>query len=289
MPQSEEKQVMYKTILVVLDSKDRAGALMDFALPLADRHDAHLVGLHVMPADISASIGMFPAEIPADFIEETRRLRLSEAEAIEAMFREKARAAGATRTEWRREQMLRPDNGRLLNRHAMCADLVIAGQNRDADAGGDPMIADLVLGCGRPVLVVPYAGRFERVGERVMVAWNGTREAARAAFDAVPLLQAAHHVRVLAIDPKRDRQGAGLATADDLVVALARQGIPVEAATSYSADISAGDDLLSSLADHGSDLLVMGCFGHSRVREMLFGGVTRHILRHMTVPVLMSH
>ncbi|WP_188849663.1 universal stress protein [Aureimonas glaciei] len=280
---------MYKTILVVLDSKDRAEALMDLALPLADRHDAHLAGVHVMPADITASIGMFPAEIPAGFIEETHRLRQFEAEAIEAMFREKARAAGATKTEWRCEQTLRPDNGRLLNRHAMCADLVIAGQNPDADAGGDPMLADLVMGCGRPVLAVPYAGRFSQVGERVLVAWNGTREAARAAFDAVPLMQAAHHVRILAIDPKRDRPAAGLASADDLVVALARHGIPVEAATSYSADISAGDDILSSLADHGSDLLVMGCFGHSRVREMLFGGVTQHILKHMTVPVLLSH
>jgi nucleotide-binding universal stress UspA family protein len=280
---------MFKTILVVLDNKDRAAALLDVALPLADRHDAHLTGVHILPADITATIGMFPAEVPAEFIEETRRLRAAEAEAIEAIFREKTRIAGATRSEWRRDQTARPDNGRLLNRHAMCADLVIAGQVRDAGAGGDPMLSDLVMGCGRPVLAIPYAGHFGQVGERVLVAWNGTRESARAAFDAVPLLQAAHHVRVLAIDPKRDRPVSGLASADDLVVALARQGIPIEASTSYSADISAGDDILSSLADHGSDLLVMGCFGHSRVREMLFGGVTRHILRHMTVPVLMSH
>ncbi|BDA83321.1 universal stress protein [Aureimonas sp. SA4125] len=280
---------MYKTILVVLDSKARAAALVDVALSLAERHDAHLVGVHVLAADIGSMVGMFPAEIPAEFIAETRRLRVEEAEAIEEIFRRKVSAAGADRSEWRREETVRPDDGRILNRHAMCADLVIAGQGPDAAAGSDPVLADLVMGCGRPVLIVPYAGRFERVGDRVLIAWNGTREAARAAADALPLLKTASRVRVLTIDPRNDRPTPGLATADDLVLALARQDVAVEAATSFSGDLSVGDDILSSLADQGSDLLVMGCFGHSRVREMLFGGVTRHILRHMTVPVLMSH
>ena len=279
---------MYKTILVYLDTKDRAAALIEIALSLAARHDAHLIGLHVVPSDISASIGMFPAELPIQYIEEAQQLRKAEADAIEAIFVQKTRAAGAERIEWRHEMAIRPDDGRTINRHAMCADLVIAGQTRDPDLG-DTILADIIMGCGRPVLVIPCAGSFELVGDRVLVAWNATPESARAAFDALPLLQAASQVRVLAINPRHEAPLVGLATADDLVVALARQNVTVESATSFSQDISVGDDVLSSLADDGSDLLVMGCFGHSRLREMLFGGVTRHVLRHMTVPVLMSH
>nr|WP_255617431.1 universal stress protein [Aurantimonas sp. VKM B-3413] len=95
-------------------------------------------------------------------------------------------------------------------------------------------------------------------------------------------------VTVLSVDPPRQPTKAGLAAADDLALVLARHGIRAEAASSFSGEISVGDDLLSTLCDDGADLLVMGCYGHSRIREMLFGGVTRHILQHMTVPVLMS-
>ncbi|HDZ75297.1 MAG TPA: universal stress protein [Aurantimonas coralicida] len=279
---------MFKTILVCLGSKDRAEALLDVALPLAERHDAHLVGLHVVPSFSNYAGGMTPAEVPVEFFEENRRLMQAEAEAIEHMFAERTRAS-AIRSEWRREEATSPNQHRVFNRHAMCADLVIAGQARDAEWGGGNILVDLVMGSGRPVLLVPYAGRFDRIGDRVMLTWNATREAARAAFDALPILKDASHVRVLAIDPSEDRSHTGLAAADDLAVTLARHGVKAEAATSFSDTISVADDILSRLADDGSDLLVMGCFGHSRVREMLFGGVTRHVLRHMTVPVLMSH
>ncbi|HEY9056861.1 MAG TPA: universal stress protein [Aurantimonas sp.] len=279
---------MFKTILVCLGSKDRTEALLDVAVPLAERHDAHLVGLHVIPSFSNYAGGMTPAEVPVEFFEENRRSMQAEAEAIERVFAERTRAAGV-RNEWRRDEATSPNQQRVFNRHAMCADLVIAGQARDTEWGGGSILVDLIMGSGRPVLLIPYAGRFSRIGERVMLTWNATREAARAAFDALPILKDASHVRVLAVDPSGDRSHSGLAPADDLAVALARHGIKAQAATSFSDTISVADDILSRLADDGSDLLVMGCFGHSRVRETLFGGVTRHVLRHMTVPVLMSH
>ncbi|WP_206455551.1 universal stress protein [Aurantimonas marina] len=279
---------MFKTILVCLGSKDRTEALLDVAVPLAERHDAHLVGLHVIPSFSNYAGGMTPAEVPVEFFEENRRSMQAEAEAIERIFAERTRLAGV-RNEWRRDEATSPNQQRVFNRHAMCGDLVIAGQARDAEWGGGNILVDLVMGSGRPVLLIPYAGRFNRIGERVLLTWNATREAARATFDALPILKDASHVRVLAIDPSEDRSHTGLAAADDLAVTLARHGIKAEAATSFSDTISVADDILSRLADDGSDLLVMGCFGHSRVREMLFGGVTRHVLRHMTVPVLMSH
>jgi len=145
----------------------------------------------------------------------------------------------------------------------------------------------LALGVGRPVLIVPRYGTFETVGERVLVAWNGSREATRAVHDALPLLKLASSVTVLSIDPEHDT-GDRIPGAD-IALHLARHGVAAEGMSTVGLDISVGDLLLSRAADLGADLIVMGAYGHSRVRELVLGGATRHILQHMTVPVLMSH
>ena len=140
--------------------------------------------------------------------------------------------------------------------------------------------------------MVPYIGAGERLGTRVMVAWDGGREAARAVGDALPLLARAESVAVLVINPSQD--GHGEQPGADIALHLARHGITVEAqhleAQHLEAqDLSVGDALLSRLADQDIDLLVMGAYGHSRLRELVLGGVTRKIFQQMTVPVLMSH
>jgi len=146
---------------------------------------------------------------------------------------------------------------------------------------------ELALGVGRPVLVVPRYGTFETVGQRVLIAWNGSREATRAVNDAIPILKMATKVTVLSVDPEGepDRRLPGA----DLALHLARHGIAAEAESTQALDIGVGDVLLSRAADLGADLIVMGAYGHSRLREMMLGGATRHLLQHMTVPVLMSH
>ena len=146
-----------------------------------------------------------------------------------------------------------------------------------------------MLSCGRPVLVVPYAGNFADVGRRVLVAWNGRREAARALHDAMFLLADAEAVTVIEIDPPAPGVAAPAASAAQLAAALMRRGIAAKAETETSGDIGVGDLLLSRTADLGADLIVMGAYGHSRVREFVLGGVSRDLFRHMTVPVLMSH
>jgi nucleotide-binding universal stress UspA family protein len=136
-------------------------------------------------------------------------------------------------------------------------------------------------------LIVPAVGRFERVGRRVLVAWNASREAARALGDALPLLVDAQAVTVLSIGSTAtiDNEHRGA----DVTRRLARHGITATAAASIAKDADVGDVLLSRAADHGADLIVMGAYGHSRTREWLLGGAARHLLRHMTVPVLMAH
>jgi nucleotide-binding universal stress UspA family protein len=143
----------------------------------------------------------------------------------------------------------------------------------------------VVLESGRPTLMIPYAGDFERVGGRVLVAWNATREAARAVADTLPLLVRAEQVVVLEIDPAEGRMAPG----PGLVAHLRRHGVEAEARHTVSAGIALGEILLSTIADAGSDLLVMGAYGHSRVHELALGGVTRTILEEMTIPVVMSY
>ena len=147
----------------------------------------------------------------------------------------------------------------------------------------------VALASGRPILAVPYAGQFETVGRRVLIGWNATREATRAVNDAMPLLAAADVVTVLTIDAREAPDAHGELPGADISLHLARHGVKATIERTVSAGVPAGEVLLSRAADLGADLLVIGAYGHSRMRELLLGGATRSILQSMTVPVLMSH
>jgi nucleotide-binding universal stress UspA family protein len=130
----------------------------------------------------------------------------------------------------------------------------------------------------------------ERVGERVLVAWNAAREAARAAYDALPILQRAREVRVVRVNPQSEREPAQDLPASDICAALARHGVRCGAAPEQIApSTGVGETLLACAQDWKADLLVMGCYGHTRLRELILGGASRHVLSRMTIPVLMSH
>ncbi len=174
-----------------------------------------------------------------------------------------------------------------LTVHARHADLTILGQ-----AAGEGAIEQtraieaLLFGSGRPILLVPAAGTYKADIRHVLCAWNGSREAARAVADAMPLLRRAEHVTILSADPP------GSATrlpGADIALHLARHGVKASSTATYAGDLTVGDAILNRAADLGADLLVMGGYGHSRMREAIFGGATRHVLDHMTLPVLMSH
>ena len=272
-------------LLVHVGTDTACPSRVEVAARLAAWHDAHLIGLHVM-----ASLpipGYVAAELPRQ-VHELRAQRLREA-AVQArhLFDSAVRAAGAPRVEWRAEE---GDILETARRHGRYLDLVVVGQGIDVD---DPTGAlallpeELVLSIGRPVLVVPRYGAFPALGDHVLVGWNASREAVRAVNDALPLLRRAQKVTVLSVDPggHPDQRLPGA----DITLHLARHGVNAVAAQTRGADIAVGDVLLSCAADIGADLIVCGAYGHSRLRETILGGVTRHLLRHMTVPVLMSH
>jgi nucleotide-binding universal stress UspA family protein len=151
------------------------------------------------------------------------------------------------------------------------------------------MVGDLVTSAGRPALVIPYIGAPEPFGRTVTIAWDAGREAARAVADAMPLLEKAEKVHLLTVNPRFGISGHGEEPGADIALHLARHGIQAEVNHSHARDMEVGDLVLSWLADSSSDLLVMGAYGHSRLRELVLGGVTRRLLDSMTVPVLMSH
>ena len=283
----------FKTILVHLNDARRIKEPLAAALSLARRHGAHLIGIYVVPpvvvmVDAGAPMG-------GQLVTVERDRCLAEAGAIRAVF-EKATSGQTFTGEWRTLESEDPPINRKLLPYCRAADLIITNQS-DPNWELSPLFDEpetLVLDSGRPVLIIPYAGHFPELGSRIMIAWNNKREAARAAFDALPFLKVADEVRILSINPQNDQPGHAGGAVDNLPTAaiahtLARHGVKAVASESIAPDMKVGDELLSRLADQGTNLLVMGCYGHSRFSEMVFGGVTRNILKHMTVPVLMSH
>lgn len=166
-------------------------------------------------------------------------------------------------------------------------DLVVMGQSTPDGPVNGLRPGEVALAAGRPALVVPYTGEFPEFGHRILVAWNGSRESARALFDAQFLIDTAEAVTVLEIDPS-DETNPDL-RASHVVAALRRRGVTAKAETTVSDGIPVADVILSMAADLTADLIVMGAWGHSRFRELVLGGASRGILEEMTVPVLMSH
>jgi nucleotide-binding universal stress UspA family protein len=172
-----------------------------------------------------------------------------------------------------------------ITQRALVVDLVVLGQNDPDNPGVLAEPEYVILGCGRPVLMVPYAGRFDGVGENAIIAWNGSRECARSTRDALPLLQSAKKLEVITINPEAGEDELH----DELVHNLALHGLEAKAGTHVTKDLSLTGWLLSHVADISGDLIVMGAYSHSSLREIVLGGMTRDMLRSMTVPVLMAH
>ncbi len=272
-----------KTIAVHLPTAGVCPRLLDAAIPLAAAHSATLIGVHVQPAVVvyaDATVSM-----STEFIVAQQEAFQEDARAVEAAFRARVEAVG-TPHEWSTTDTGEEPTMRAASTACNTADLVVATQYHDsipAAAGYSP--DELVLGTGRPVLIIPTAGDLAPVGRRVLIAWNGSREASRAAFDCLSLLQPEAEMRIIVVDNPR-----GNATLTAVARALSRHGVkPVPVSVSKSEGRSSGEEILNYAGEFGADLLTLGCYGHSRLRETVFGGATTRILREMKMPVLMAH
>jgi nucleotide-binding universal stress UspA family protein len=275
-----------KSILVHVDASPHCPVRLAQAQQLAEAHDCVVTALFATsPTDLQYPFGMAPG------LEVTAM-----ANAIEASRREQARAhfdaavaAGASRLQWAE---LRRDQGLMaFNRSALYADLVLLGQHDPRLGSAQDVPADFVEwtlhDSGKPALVLPYTVQQARPMRTALVAWKESREAARALSAALPLLRQADKVHVVMWNDSQTPRSP--ADAGPLLACLQVHGVVAEVHPQGPATSQLGDHLLSLAADLGADLLVMGCYGHARIREWVTGGVTRTVLASMTLPVLMSH
>jgi nucleotide-binding universal stress UspA family protein len=282
-----------RDLVVLLDGSARDEVKLAAGVQLARRNDAHLTGLCplevLLPADMSFALGGYPDlwALP-EFAKQIESQAKAKAAVIEASFRDLLRREAIT-GDWVLE------NGPLIHaviRRAHATDLIVVGQadpENPLPAVARTLVEDVLMTAGRPLLIIPYAGQFETIGTNALVGWTPTRESARAVHDALPVLAPAAKILVLTVESTRGGDVEVLPTAD-IAEHLARHKLDVSAARTVVADrLSPADALLDYASDMQADLLIVGGYGHSRTREMVMGGVTRDLLRHMTLPVLMSH
>ena len=272
-----------RNILVHVGDDSHCEKRIAAACDLARRNGADITGLYVRP---------FPVVIPAAPIGGAIPVIEGLSEAFERACKEARKGfeavvarAGIT-SDWHEAD---GDAAENIATHTRYADLAVVGQwcpDESSDQQPRDMAALVALSAGRPVMMLPYAGEHALTFERVMLCWDGSREAVRAAHDMLAVLPAGARVDVACVDPgeSEDRDPGA-----DIARHLASHGLDVDVHRMSSGDISIADALMSASSDLGSDCIVMGAYGHARMREIAFGGTTRAMLASAPVPLLLSH
>ncbi len=275
----------YRSMLVALDARSTNASRADIAIALARDFEAHLIGLApvapVTPQGLQAATAMY------DFVSRASAEMLDQARDLAQRFHQRCEAAGLTSFEALADETPLPGS---LTGHAQCADLLVMSQPDPAEADHRQHLADLeevLLSCARPVLLLPYVQRQPIHTRHALLAWDGSRQSVRAMTDALPLLRRAESVALMHWRREDDEAHPSERLAC-LRQWLAFQGVDAEIREEVTS-LAIGDALLNAASDLGSDLVVMGAYGHARWAEKLFGGVSKTLLQTMTVPVLMSH
>jgi len=275
--------MVFKTIVVHVDADSNRDERFNLAEQLVRRHDGHLIGLHPSePPYLPPSLGELAGPVEADMVESQRKAAHDRAEDLRQGFERRFGSSGLS-IEWRSEE---GEPSVVLSRHGRYADLLLLPQGEEGAVFPDASLVERVILDGScPALVCPRSGRFDSFGRTVLVAWKDSRESARAVRAALPLLEDAEKVVLLQVDPPNGSD----AQAIDKATHLARHGIRADVHHTVSAGVPIGEVLLSSIADHDADSLVMGAYGHTRLREWVLGGATRSVLESMTVPTLLTN
>jgi nucleotide-binding universal stress UspA family protein len=275
---------MIKDIVVNLTIGVERDAAAHYAVSLASMFKAHLVGVAFI-YDPKTSPNLI-AGIPAELIDAQRVASGNLAKQATARFEASAKQAGVVAAA--RILDVAPGNaGNTFGRIARCFDLSVIRQAGPDEAAQDPIIEATLFGSGRPVIVVPYTQKQGAKFDRVMVGWDGSRPAARAVGDAMPLLKGAKMIDVVTVvtAPAKSTEGP----AADIGQHLSRHGLNAEVKQMMAGEIDVTNAILNRAADTSADFMVMGGYGHSRLREYVLGGATRGMLAAMTLPTLMSN
>lgn len=278
----------YKTILVSLNEVGRLDQLVGAAVSLARGTGAHVSGLYVVPAvQVYPSVGF---EAAPQVFEGNRSFFKDNAARVKQAFEDAMRREGLAH-DFHLLDAKTPVIAEEVLAVGRCADvIVVSATNPDEITGVErDFVEQVIMSAGRPVIVLPHQGSASLSLDEIIVGWNGGREAARATFDALPLLKKASKVRIVWVDPQKEPALRGSIAGADIANTLARHGVKAEAQGYPTDGQDEGQALLRCADDTGAGLVVMGAYGHSRLAEFIFGGATRFVLTRMTRPILMSH
>lgn len=274
----------FKTIAAILQSEQDIGRVLDCVVPLAGQFESHLVGIHAeaLPVPYTSATG-FP---DTEFLQVSAEMNKERAEKLRAVFLKRIEGAGIS-FEWRSLESFSGDSALSGISSVRAADLVVAGQGEaNSDVGAD--VGALVYDAGRPVLVVPHSGPMVTSFKHIALVWNGSREAARAAFDALPFIVTAEKTEILLIDPPDTMQENAETAGAEIAASLSRHGAAVSVSVLKSQGSSIEDVIQDRLAQTGADLLVLGAYSQSWLRRLFFGGVTNSVLRSGAVAAFLS-
>lgn len=275
----------YKTILTHFDSTPHAAARLRSASTLAELFDAHVIALY------SVWLGHYGLPFNTDgsalLAQELVRLQTLKDETAQRSF-ERTIQGLLRNPEWR---SVCGDPAFIISEHSRYADLIILGQyspHNDHDVSAD-FVGRVIINAGRPVLVMPDATQISTLGQRPLVAWNGSREAARAISGALPLLQRAPAVHIISLDSPEPSSHAPAHPSVEMASFLARHGVQAHVAEPSNGSGSIGERIMRHAQAIDADLIVMGGYGHSRAFEFVLGGATRAVLDAARIPVLFAH
>lgn len=276
--------MQFKTIATILQSEQDVDRVLACAIPLAKRFESHLIGIHAesLPIPYTSAAG-FP---DTEFLQFSATMNKERADRLHSTFLKAVENSGLS-FDWRSLESFSGDSVLAGISSVRTADLIVAAQ-RESDGDAKADIDTLVYDAGRPVLVVPHSGAVVSNFRHVLLAWNGTREAARAAFDALPFIIEAEKTEILVVDPPDTLEESADSAGIEIAATLARHGAAVSVSAQKSQSSIIEDVIHNRLAETGADLVVLGAYSHSWLRRLLFGGVTQSVLRSGQVAAFLS-
>ncbi len=275
-----------KDIAICYNGSENADTALQYAVQMCKKYDAALTGIYVKsPVRFEGQVEHW---ISDDVLESVKNAEQEVSQAIEKSFRDKVTAEEFKGSvDWLFEEGHPND---LLARCARYFDLLLMGQFSDADNAKRQVRAeDIVLRSGKPLIVVPNGYQVHPFREYAVVAWDGSRPAARALTDAMQILETKKRLDVVTVGEKGERGEHSLPSDPGIIRHLERHGIDARQISLTASREGAGSTIIGYCEENSPDVLVMGALGRTRLRENLFGSLTRHILLHMNVPVMMAH